>query len=286
VIGRLLRDGLVRRLVKGVYVAAQVPDSVALRTQALALVVPDQAVVTDWTAVWLYTGLLPPGAHLVVPPVSMHLPPGRGRLRNGLCDSGERSFLSSDLTVVGGLTVTTPLRTAWDIGRHPPRELAIAGLDELLKLPEVPRDAFLMGVERFRGRRHVVQLRELAPLADPRSESPGESVARLRWLDLATLPEPEPQVPVLADDGRPVFWLDLGVPELRFALEYDGELFHSTVADRAHDERRRAWIRSRGWTVVVVRKENVFGPTRDIERILVEGIRSARRNLERPRLAG
>jgi hypothetical protein len=156
----------------------------------------------------------------------------------------------------------------------------------VLKLPEVPRDALLMGVERFRGRRHVVQLRELAPLADPRAESFGESVSRLRWLDMPSLPKPEPQVPVLGDGGWPVYWLDLGVLELRFALEYDGELFHSTDEDREHDRRRREWIRRRGWTIVVVRKENVFGPTRDIEERLVEGIESARANLERLRPTG
>jgi hypothetical protein len=286
VLGRLHRDGLVRRLLKGVYVAGQTPDTLVLRTQALALVVPEEAVVTDWTAAWLYTGLLPPNDHLAVPAVSMHLPAGRGRLRNPLTDSGERTFSRSDLTVVGGFRITTPLRTAWDVGRFSYRDLALGGLDGLSKLPEVPRSELLEGVERFRRQRGVVQLRHLAPLADPRADSMSESVVRLRWLDLPSLPKPEPQVPVLGSDGRPVYWLDLGVPELRFAVEYDGELFHSTPEDRAHDERRRAWIRSRGWTVVVVRKENVFGSTRDIEQILVAGIGRVRRDLERLRPTG
>jgi hypothetical protein len=285
VLGRLLREGYTRRMLKGVYVAAQTPDSLALRTEALALVVPAEAVVTDWTATWLYTGLLPPGDHLVVPPVSMFLPAGRGRLRNGLVHSGERAFVRSDLDVVGGFTVTTPVRTAWDIGRFSRRDPAMGGLDGLMRYG-APRDDMLMGVERFRRQRGVVQLRELAPLADPRAESPAESVVRLRWLDLHSLPRPVPQVPILDDDGRAIYWLDLGVPELRFAVEYDGELFHSTDADRAHDAQRREWIRrERGWIIVPVRRHNVFGPTRDIEEILVAGIDRARRELGRFRPA-
>ena len=54
------------------------------------------------------------------------------RLRNGLCASGERSFRPSDLTTIGGLTLTTPLRTAWDLGRLAHRDSAIGALDALL----------------------------------------------------------------------------------------------------------------------------------------------------------
>ena len=74
--------------------------------------------------------------------------------------------------------------------------------------------------------RGVVQLRALAPLADPRSESPGESTLRLRWLDLTSLPPPTPQVPITVG-GVEVYRIDLGVPELRYGCEYDGEAFHA-----------------------------------------------------------
>ena len=92
VLRRLEKLGLVRRLLRGVYVAAQAPDNLLLRAQAVALVVPEDGVVTDWTACWLHAGVLPPGGHLEVPPVSVFRPPGAGRLRNGLCSSGERTF--------------------------------------------------------------------------------------------------------------------------------------------------------------------------------------------------
>ena len=65
--------GLLRRMVKGVYVAAQVPDSIVLRGQALSLVVPSYSVVTDWTTCWFHTGYDRPGSHLVEPELSIVL---------------------------------------------------------------------------------------------------------------------------------------------------------------------------------------------------------------------
>lgn len=272
--------GLVRRLLRGVYAAAQAPDGLLLRARALSLVVPDSAVVTDWTACWLHAGVLPPGGHLQVPPVSIFRFAGKARLRNELCDSGERTFEPEDLTVLDGLAVTTPLRTAHDLGRLASRDWAMAGLDALLRLGEFTKEELVSDVERWRRQRGVVQLRDLAPRADPRAESPGESVLRLRWTDLSSLPPPVPQVPVADETGRILYWIDLGVEELRFGAEYDGAEHHSSEEDREHDRVRRGDLYDRfDWMIEPVTKFNVFGVTRDVERILHEGIRDARRRL-------
>ena len=278
-LARLHRDGYLRRMVRGVHVAVPTPEDLLLRAQALALIVPEGAVLVDWTAMWLHTGMLPFGHHLEVPPVSAFRPPGQGRLRNKLCVSGERALIASDLTVVHGLVVTTELRTAWDLGRFSRRDDAIGGLDRLLQTGAFTREELLVGVERFARQRGVVQLRDLAPRADPRAQSGPESVARLRWEDLPSLPRPTPQVAIENTPGG-TWWLDLGVPELRFAIEYDGEEFHTSDDDVKHDRERRDWIRKhRHWVIEPVRRHNLFGPTRDIERILVQGVAEARRTL-------
>jgi putative AbiEi antitoxin of type IV toxin-antitoxin system len=276
----LVDAGLLRRVIKGVLVSNQVADGIDLRLRALALVVPPDCVVCDWTAVWLYTGMLPPGQHREIPPVCLFKHRGHDRLRNALCDSGERTFVPDDLVEMAGFWVTTPIRTAWDVGRLSGRDVAISGLDALLRLGDFGKAELLAGLPRFRGMRGVVQLRDLAPRADPRAQSGPESVLRLRWTDLSSLPAPEPQVPILDDSGREIYYLDLGVPELRFACEYDGVEFHSSDHDRTHDRERRTWIEdNRGWIIVVVRKENVFGVNRDVERILYEGVARARRRV-------
>src|SRR4051812_10288989 len=66
----LVRSSLVRPQLRGVYVAMQAPDTMLLRAQCLALVLPEAAVVTDRTAAWLHgVDILPRTARTVVPPV-------------------------------------------------------------------------------------------------------------------------------------------------------------------------------------------------------------------------
>jgi hypothetical protein len=277
----LERLGFIRRIIKGVYVASHVRDSRDLRARALLLITPHYCVITDWTACWLWTGLLAPNGHLEDPAPSVFREAGHDRLRSGICRSGQRSFRPDDLVVVDGLTITTPIRTAWDLGRLAHRDQAIGAIDALLRLGDFSKAEFVGGVERFKGERGVVQLRDLAPKGDGRSESPQESTLRLRWLDLPDLPPPTPQVPIVVA-GIEIYRLDLGVPELLYACEYDGEASHGEDM-AADDADRRRDLRLRfGWDVDAVRRANMYGGTRDVEEILVRGILRARRRLGLP----
>ena len=115
----LVEARLVRRLLAGVYVRQDARDGQLLRARALALVVPEEYVVTDESAGWLAGApmILRPGAHLVVPPLTMFGADGERRLRNDLADSGRRTLQDRDIHVVHGVRATTPLRTALDLGR-------------------------------------------------------------------------------------------------------------------------------------------------------------------------
>lgn len=257
VLRRMVREGLLRRVLKGVYVDAAAEDDLTMRARAVSLAVPSTAVVTDRTAAWLHgVDVLRPGDHLVPPPVEMFQAPGCTRVRTAANQGGERTLSPRDIEEVHGVRVTTPLRTALDLGRLTRRDQALSALDALLRLERFTRADLLASVERFRRHRGVVQLRELAPLADGRAESPGESVLRLRWID-AGLPTPEPQVEV-HQDGMVRARLDLAVPERRFAAEYDGWDWHSSKEQRRRDKERRAWLRTRGWTIVVLTRREVY----------------------------
>lgn len=273
---RLCAEGLLRRPIRSVYIAAQNGDSIRLRAQALALVVPSDCVICDRHAGWLHgaTMILAPNEHLDLRPISVFRPSGCGRLRNGLAASGERNLSVEDVVELYGLAVTSPIRTAWDLGRVSYREPALSGMDEILRLRVFERDQFVAGVERFRGMRWVRNLRALAPLADGRSESPGESVLRLRWLDCG-LPAVVPQVEVWSD-GILIARLDLACEELRFAAEYDGAEWHSSPDQQAHDRVRREAVEREDWLVKAFTSANVFGRSRDIEELLYAAAREAR----------
>lgn len=265
---RLTAAGDLRRLLAGVYVGAAAPDSIELRCRALGLILPSDAFVCDRTASWLYAGAraLAPNEHLSVPPISCFRPSEAGRLRNKLTVSGERAVESRDLTVVHGIAVTTPLRTAVDLGRlEPSRDLRLHGMDVMLGLG-VSHQELLAEVPRFKGQRGVVLVRTLAPLADGGAESFGETALRLRWHD-AGLPRPQTQIRIMMN-GVEVHRLDLGLEEHLFAAEYDGEEWHGP--DRTeHDQSRRSWLTEhRRWLIESFDKSGVFGRDQDAEQRL------------------
>jgi hypothetical protein len=266
--------GLLVSPLRGVYYVASLADSLELRVMCLRLVLPRDAVVCDRTAGWLLGApmILAPGDHLLVPRAAVFCPPGN-RLRNGLVASGERTFADDDLIDVGGILVTKHLRTACDLGRMLHRDQAFAALDSLLRLGVFTLGELVAAVERYKGFRGVRQLRALAPDADGRAESPGESILRRRWLDCLDLPRPDLQIEVEGPHG--VCFLDLGLPDLRYAAEYDGAEWHGE-AQRVHDRERRSGIAEQGaWIIDPLRAHNIHGFDQDAEQILRGGVRRA-----------
>lgn len=264
----LCRRGMVATPLRGVHHLAGIADTLALRIDCVRRVAPDDAVVCDRTAGWLHGAprILAPGDHLAVPQPSLFLPETGRRLRRGAVRSGSRAFAADDLVDVGGVLVTTPLRTALDLGRLLHRDQALAALDSMLRTGAFSRDRLVAEVVRFKGMRGVCQLRDLAPHADGRSESPGESILRLRWLDCPDLPPPELQVPV--EVPWTTYAVDLGLPDLCFGAEYYGEEWHGPE-QAAHDAHRlQAMQTHRGWCLEVFLGANIHGPGQDADLIL------------------
>jgi hypothetical protein len=273
----LVDNGYLRSPIKSVYLASQAGDSTLLRCQTLALVVPEDCVVCDRHAGWLLGAemVLAPNEHINLRPISVFRPSGMGRLRNDLADSGERNLIASDVTEIGGIRVTTPLRTAWDLGRVRWTDQSIAGIDAMLRLG-VDKQEFLDGIDRFRGMRWVTVLRAIGPLGDGRSQSPGESVLRLRWTEVA-LPAPYPQWEVYSDIGALIAILDIANPELRYAAEYDGDEWHASEEQGEHDRQRRDAVRGEDWVVDAFVAQNLFGRDQNAENMLRDGAVEARR---------
>ena len=264
-------------MLHGVFVATQVPDSLLLRAAALRLVVPAHAVVVDRTACWLHrVDALPRSAIYEMPPLDV-FSRSESRMRRGGIASGIRDLLARDIEEIDGLLASTTLRTACDVGRRLWRYDAIGALDGLLRAG-VNRDELLGEVDRFKGFRGVLQLRELAPLADRRAESPPEGALRLHWIE-ADLPPPEPQIWVYGDDGAPRYRIDVGHRETRYGAEYFGEEFHDDE-HREVDEGRLDWLRQqRAWVMDIFDKDAVYGRVPDPHVTLQAGFAEARAHL-------
>ena len=171
--------------------------------------------------------------------------------------SGVRDLTTHDVQHLGGLTVTTQLRTACDLGRLLWRFDALSAIDGFLRLG-LEHGLLLSEMSRFAGHRGVRQLRTLAPIGDPGAESPPESALRLHWYD-ADLTPPETQIWVDDDDGLPRFRIDVGDRSVRYGAEYFGEQFHDDVK-KDDDEARLTWLgECRDWHMDVFTKDDVYG---------------------------
>jgi hypothetical protein len=240
VLDRLHREGRVRRLLRGVYLDATVATSVATRAAALALLLGDRQVVVGVTAAWLHGVDLPRADPHAPPPLEV-----RGRTPERY-DARPVRYAGHDLQVIDGVRCTTPLRTALDLGRRLAPDRALAALDGLLRLGEFPHSALMAGLPRFTGQQGVVQLRELAALADARADEPAESVLRLHWLH-GRLPTPTPGLQV----GRS------GAGSVRLALGLEVHRFGAVLAGQLSDV-ELALLAAQGWRVVVLGAERVL----------------------------
>lgn len=252
---RAVRGGALRRLFTGVYVRSDVPDSTLLRVQAARLVMGAQSVLCDRTAAWLHGIDVFRYAELqTLPSLESYVLRGHDPTDRRDCHGGTRDLRPEDWELLGGIRVTTPVRTAVDLACKLRRREAMAALDAFAREFGLTRTEMNRLLCRYRRRRGVVQARELVQLVDPRSESSGESWTRLEIHEHG-LPAPEPQFWVIVE-GRQVFRLDLAYDRAKAVVEYDGEEFHTRRPDRERDEERREWLRRRGWHVIVVTKES------------------------------
>lgn len=247
----LVASRTVRRLLTGVYAWTDDPDTLRLRCRAARLVTPPHLVVCDRTAAWIWGVDTFDYKELeILPPLETWALRGRNRVGRKGCVGGERDLSPDDIVEVEGMLVTTPVRTALDLACRLSIREAVATVDAFMREHALTQFDLQRTLARFRGRRGVVQARAAVGVADPRSESPGESWTRVAIID-AGLPTPELQWWVEVD-GVPTYRLDMAYPKHKVAVEYDGKAYHSSPEQRRRDEHRRGWLRDHGWTVIVV----------------------------------
>lgn len=164
-----------------------------------------------------------------------------------------KDTLLEDEIAFRGLPVTTPERTAFDLARHGFEIEAVARLDALARATHYKDDDVRRLAQRHPHVRHLRRVDRVLDWVDAGAESPQESRVRM-MLVRAGYPKPATQIPVLAPDGYPRYYLDMGWEELKVAVEYDGE--HHREDDRTYrnDIIRSEYVASLDWIVVRVLK--------------------------------
>jgi hypothetical protein len=84
-----------------------------------------------------------------------------------------------EIETVRGMAVTTPARTALDLARHRPLDVAVAEIDALARAARLKAADIELLAERFKGRRGIREARVALDLVDPGAESPQETRVRL-----------------------------------------------------------------------------------------------------------
>lgn len=152
---------------------------------------------------------------------------------------------------VGGIAVTSPARTMFDIACRYSRLPAVKAMDALARATGVTAVQALAIAARYPGRRHIRRAREALLLVDGGSESPQETWLRLLVIS-GGVPPPQTQVRVFDEYGQVVARLDMAWPELKIALEYDGDHHWTNRGQLQRDIRRTEMLRELGWIVIRV----------------------------------
>jgi very-short-patch-repair endonuclease len=209
------------RVLHGVHIHNSVEPSLEARCAAAGLVLPSDATFSDLTGVELLGLPLPfgvPRSRLldvtVAPPFDR--PVGRG------VRGHRRQLHPAEVTVIGGLRVTTAARTFVDLAPVVDEPNLIVVGDAILRKGLASLASLEAAVREAAGRRGVLRARLAVARLDGRSASAPESLLRVRIED-AGLPRPALNVDVYDSCGGWIACPDMLYEEAKIAVEYEGE---------------------------------------------------------------
>ena len=254
-LSRLVENGALQHPFTGVYLDSRLELTGVAWARTAALVVNERAVLCDRSAAEVWGVDAYRHAELdTTPPLEYYTLRGNRAIERPGCRGGQRDLRPEDWVAIERVRVTTPIRTALDLGCNLHARDALAAMNGLARACGFDAKDLTKMLSRYRRRRGVVQLRRLVRLVDPRVESAGESwVCEVLNTHAFEMPKPQHWIDV---DGVPPYRLDLVYVHAKLVIEYDGEEFHSSAADKKRDNERREWLRDHGWYVIVLRKDS------------------------------
>jgi hypothetical protein len=146
---------------------------------------------------------------------------------------------------IAGMPVTTPARTAFDLGRRLGLEDGVQRIDALMNATDLKVADVEAIIPCHPGVRGLVQLRRTLDLVDGGAESPYESLTRLLLIK-AGFPRPQTQITVIDKHGR-VWRIDMGWREFRVGADFEGAHHWTNPKQRTKDVERYAVLPELGW---------------------------------------
>ena len=242
----LVRDGVLEREERGLYVVAGSPPSWHQRVLVACLAGGPLALAGHRCAASLWqldryrAGV-----------IELAAPYQSARMRAGLRVHRSTDLPARDRTVLDGIPVTSPARTLVDVSRYMTRARLGSMVDDAVRRGLTSYEELH---ERFNalarpGRDGIATMRAVLVDRPGGAPVPGSSFeTEVRALLLAGgVPEPVLQHRVQCDDVTYV--LDLAWPELLVAVECDGFRFHRTPDQLDWDARRQSELALRAWLV-------------------------------------
>ncbi|MFI2103095.1 hypothetical protein ACH436_07370 [Isoptericola sp. NPDC019693] len=196
------------------------------------------------------------------------------RTRGGVVAHWSRQALLGT-AAVGELAVTSPEQTFVHVatGLRMPDDVVVLGDAMMRRQAMLTTPARLVdAAERTFKVKGIVRVREQIERMRPGTDSSPESRTRLALVD-AHLPCPHVNQVVRAPGGEYVKRVDLLYPDLKIAIEYDGDQHRTDRAQWREDVRARRRLEELGWIVIVVVADDVREP-----RSLVARVRAAIRS--------
>ncbi|MET0703906.1 MAG: hypothetical protein ABWY93_30035, partial [Mycobacterium sp.] len=144
---------------------------------------------------------------------------------------------------------------AFDLARRGRLGPAVARLDALTRATDLKVGDVLDLARRHPHVRGLGQLGRVLDLVDGGAHSPRETWLRLMLID-AGFPRPQTQIPLLSPSGYPRYYLDMGWPELKIAVEYDGDQHRTDRPQFVKDIERLEYIQSCDWIDIRVVAEH------------------------------
>lgn len=235
-----------RSIFPNVYVPRATPVSLRSKTIGAWLWSGRNGIITGRAAAALH------GARWLTPSTPVEMIWCAGRPPPGVVVRNER-IDADEVVEFDGVSTTNPARTALDLARHLPRNVAVAHLDALARATDIKAPDALSLAARYPRARGLRRSEIALALMDGGAQSPRETWLRLVLID-AGLPAPRTQIRVT--DGVNEAFIDMGYDDAKVGLDYDGQHHSTDRGQYVYDIGRAELIDRQGWIDIHVVAEH------------------------------